>query len=264
MTATLTHTRRSEFIAGAKDTLPLMLGAAPFGLIFAALAITGGLSPAATLGMSLFVFAGSSQFIAVGLLAQAATIPVIIITTFVVNLRHMLYSASLAPMMKHLSQKWLLPLGFWLTDETYAVVIRRYPQDDGSPYKHWYHFGSSAAMYINWQLWTIFGIIAGQQIQDAQSWGLDFAMLVTFIGIVVPMLVTRPMLACAITAGLVALVARDLPYNLGLMAGALAGIIVGYTLESVYPSPDPNAAGSSGSTEPANLTAVPEAESPGP
>jgi 4-azaleucine resistance transporter AzlC len=234
---TMTSTRQSEFLAGVKDTLPLMLGAAPFGLIFGALAITNGLSPIATIGMSVFVFAGSSQFIAVGLLAQAATLPVIILTTLVVNLRHALYSASLAPYMKHLSQKWLLPLGFWLTDETYAVVIRRYPQDDASPYKHWYHFGSAVGMYTNWQLWTIFGVIAGQQIQDAQSWGLDFAMLVTFIGIVVPMLVTRPMLACAIASGLVAVVARDLPYNLGLMAGALAGIAIGYTLESLSPKP---------------------------
>jgi predicted branched-subunit amino acid permease len=138
--------------------------------------------------------------------------------------------------MKHLSQKWLLPLGFWLTDETYAVVIRRYPQADDSPYKHWYHFGSSISMYLNWQLWTVIGLIAGQQIQNAQSWGLDFAMLVTFIGIVVPMLVTRPMLACALTAGLVAVVTRNLPYNLGLMAGALAGIAIGYTLESLNPA----------------------------
>jgi 4-azaleucine resistance transporter AzlC len=235
-TLTTSYTRRSEFIAGVKDTLPLMLGAAPFGLIFGALAISSGLSSAATLGMSIFVFAGSSQFIAVGLLARAASLPVIILTTFVVNLRHMLYSASLAPYMKHLSQKWLLPLGFWLTDETYAVVIRRYPEGDNSPYKHWYHLGSSVAMYLNWQLWTIFGLIAGQQI-DAQSWGLDFAMLVTFIGIVVPMLVTRPMIACSLTAGLVAVVARDLPYNLGLMAGALAGIAIGYTLESLNPPP---------------------------
>jgi 4-azaleucine resistance transporter AzlC len=234
-TSQTSYTRQGEFIAGVKDTFPLMLGAAPFGIIFGALAITSGLSAAATLGMSLFVFAGSSQFIAVGLLARAASLPVIILTTFVVNLRHMLYSASLAPYMKHLSQKWLLPLGFWLTDETYAVVIRRYPQDDGSPYQHWYHFGSSIAMYLNWQLWTIIGLVAGQQIQDAQSWGLDFAMLVTFIGIVVPMLVTRPMLACAITAGLVAVIARDLPYNLGLMAGALAGIAIGFTLESLNP-----------------------------
>lgn len=234
---TTTYTRRTEFVAGLKDTLPLMLGAAPFGIIFGALAITSGLSAAATIGMSLFVFAGSSQFIAVGLLARAASLPVIILTTFVVNLRHILYSASLAPYMKHLSQKWLLPLGFWLTDESYAVVIRRYPQTDASPYKHWYHFGSSVGMYVNWQLWTLIGVIAGQQIRDAQSWGLDFAMLVTFIGIVVPMLVTRPMVACALTSGLVAVVARGLPYNLGLMVGALAGIAVGFALESLSPAP---------------------------
>src|SRR5688572_19246028 len=178
--------RRVEFLRGMRDTLPLVLGAIPFGIIFGAVAFTSGLSSWAALGMSAFVFAGSSQFIAAGLVGQGVGIPIIVLTTFVVNLRHALYSATLAPHVKHLSQKWLLPLGFWLTDETFAVVVTRYNRDDGSPNKHWYHLGSSVPMYLNWQFWTLVGLIAGRSFEGIQSLGLSFAMVVTFTGLVVP------------------------------------------------------------------------------
>ncbi|RMG80663.1 MAG: branched-chain amino acid ABC transporter permease [Chloroflexi bacterium] len=228
---TIAASRRREFWLGVKDTIPLVIGAAPFGVIFGALSVNSGLSPLATMGLSLFVFAGSAQFIAVGLVAQGIGIGFIILTTFIVNLRHALYSASLAPYMKHLSQKWLLPLGFWLTDETYAVVIRRWSQEDNSPHKHWYHLGSSVVMYGNWQLCTLLGIIAGQQPWLAEL-GLDFAMTVTFIGIVVPLLTKRPMVLCALVAGGVALAFHGLPNKMGLMLAALSGIAAGYYAET--------------------------------
>ena len=190
---TATVTQAAEFWRGAKDTLPLILGAIPFGVLFGALAMSAGMTVAATLGMSLLVFAGSSQFVAMGLFAQGVAVAVIVLTTFIVNLRHALYSASLAPYMRHLPQAWLAPLGFWLTDESFAVVIKRYRARDASPYKHWYFLGSALAMYGNWQLCTVIGIIAGTQLQGMTDWGLEFAMVVTFIGIVVPMLLTKPM-----------------------------------------------------------------------
>lgn len=228
--------RQQEFTNGAKDTLPLIVGAIPFGIIFGVLSVTSGLSAQATLAMSLMVFAGSAQFIAVGLVAQGTGLGIIILTTFIVNLRHALYSASLAPYMKYLSQKWLLPLGFWLTDETYAVVIRRYPQEDHSLYKHWYHLGSAVLMYANWQLCTVIGIVAGQGLQGLDQLGLDFAMAVTFIGIVIPLIINRPMLICALTSGVVAMLARGLPNNLGLMIAAIAGIAAGMTAEALMKS----------------------------
>lgn len=225
-------TRRGEFVAGARDTIPMIVGAVPFGIIFGALGVTGGLSPAATMAMSLFVFAGSAQFVAVGLVTQGVGLGFIVLTTFIVNMRHALYSASLGPYMQYLSQRWLLPLGFWLTDETYAVVIRRYPRVDGSPYKHWYHLGSALSMYGNWQLCTLIGIVAGTQLEGLASLGLDFAMVVTFIGIVVPLLASRPMLAAALVAGLVAVLAHDMPNKMGLMVAALAGIAAGVLAEA--------------------------------
>lgn len=221
----------SEFWSGARDTIPVVVGAIPFGIIFGALAINAGLSVAATLGMSLFVFAGSSQFVAAGLVAQGAGILVIVLTTFVVNLRHALYSAALGPYLSKLPQRWLVPLGFWLTDETFAVVVQRYARGDDSPYKHWYHLGSSVAMYSNWLLCTAIGMVAGTQLQGMANWGLEFAMVVTFIGIVVPLLRNVPMILCAVVAGAVSLLLREWPNQLGLMLGALAGIAVAMVAE---------------------------------
>lgn len=229
--STSVFTRKREFFDGIKDTIPMMIGAAPFGVIFGALGVTSGLSPMAVAGFSLLVFAGSAQFIAAGLMAQGIGIGFIILTTFIVNLRHMLYAASLAPYLSKLSQRWIAPLAFWLTDETFAVVVRRYPQTDDSTNKHWYHLGSSVSMYINWQLWTWIGLFAGTQLTGLSEWGLDFAMVATFIGIVVPLIVNRPMLLSAIVAGITSILAADLPNRSGLMVAAFAGIATGIAAE---------------------------------
>ncbi len=218
---------RAELLAGARDTLPLIVGAIPFGIIYGALGIASGLSAAAVLGMSLIVFAGSAQFVAVGLVASGAVVPLIILTTFVVNARHMLYAVSLAPYMAHLPGRWLVALGFGLTDETYAVVIQRYSARQGGEGQGWYHLGSALAMYSNWQVCTLIGILAGTQLEDIADWGLDFAMVVTFIGIVVPLVKGRAMLACAVVAAGVAVLAADLPNQAGIMLAAVAGIAAG-------------------------------------
>jgi 4-azaleucine resistance transporter AzlC len=218
----------------------MMFGAAPFGVIFGTLAAPSGLSAGGALGMSLIVFAGSSQFIALSLLAGQASLAVIVLTTFVVNLRHALYSASLLPYVSKLSQAWRVPLAFWLTDETFAVVLQRYGAADDSPHKHWYQLGSSVSMYVNWFLWTLTGVLLGRTMPQLQTLGLEFAMAATFTGIVVPLLRTRPMVASALVAAVVALLCRNLPYKLGLMLAALAGVAAGMALEP-RPAPEQEA-----------------------
>jgi 4-azaleucine resistance transporter AzlC len=229
--------RLRELAAGAKDTIPLLLGAAPFGTVFGAVAVASGLSPAAVMGFSLFVFAGSAQFVAAGLVAQGMSIPLIILTTFVVNLRHALYATSLGPYLRKLPKRWLVPLAFWLTDETYAVTIRRYREAAVGPHRHCYQLGSSLAMYLNWQLWTAIGLFAGARLAGLSEWGLDFAMAVTFIGIVVPLVRSLPMLLCAVVAGAAAVLLRGLPSNLGLLIAALAGIAAGALSEALRGRP---------------------------
>jgi 4-azaleucine resistance transporter AzlC len=224
-------TRSQEFTQGARDMLPMLLGAIPFGIIFGSLAGAAGLSVGQTIGMSLLVFAGSAQFIALSLLGAGVGLAVLLLTTVVVNLRHALYSASLQPFVRHLPTRWRVPLAFWLTDEAYAVVQHRYAEQDASPNKHWYFLGAALAMYVNWQLCTLVGVIFGQNVPNLGAWGLDFAMLATFIGIVVPMLRNRPQVAAALAAAAVALLCHELPYKLGLLAAAFSGILVGVVLE---------------------------------
>jgi 4-azaleucine resistance transporter AzlC len=226
--------RITEFIHGARDIVPMIVGAIPFGIIFGTLAAGAGLSAWQTIGMSMLVFAGSSQFIAITLLSGGAGAAVVLLTTFVVNLRHALYSATLQPFVRHLPTRWRMPLAFWLTDEAFAVVQHRYAEKDDSPHKHWYFFGAALAMYLNWQLCTLVGVLFGQAVPNLAAWGLDFAMLATFIGIVVPMLRNKPQVAAALVAAVVALACQGLPYKLGLMAAALSGIAVGVVLERRY------------------------------
>lgn len=221
-----------EFWAGARQTIPLIIGAIPFGIIFGTLAQTSGLSFAAAVAMSACVFAGSSQFIALGLLGSGAPIGIIILTTWVVNLRHLLYSVGLVPYLKTLGQVWKAALAFWLTDETFMVAIQRYRQPDPSPYKHWFQLGSALAMYSNWQLCTWLGLTLGQSIPNAANWGLDFAMVATFIGMTIPYLTTRPMVATVVASGATALLARSLPHQLGLIVAAIVGILVGVIVEN--------------------------------
>ena len=226
-----TFSRRQEFLTGARDGVPLLLAAAPFGLIYGALAVASGLSAAAAMAMSLIVFAGSAQFIAVGLVAVGTPVLIIIVTTFIVNLRHMLYSATLLPYLKHLPQHWRIPLAFWLTDETFAITVHRFQKEDDSPYKHWYQLGSSIAMYVNWQIWCLLGLILGDRIPDAASWGLDVAMPIAFIGMTIPFVKNMPMVVCVFTAGACGLLTVGLPYNLGIIISALAGVLAGLSTE---------------------------------
>ncbi len=226
----MTSERTQLFFFGVRDTIPLIIAAMPFGLVFGALAQSNGLSIAATVGMSAFVFAGSSQFIAATLIGSAAAIPVILLTVFIVNLRHMLYSASLMPHVGRIPQRLRLIMSFWLTDETFATVSNRLLHDSNSKNLPSYYLGSAIAMYGNWQICTWIGIFMEKKIPDLTGWGLDIAMVVAFIGIVVPVLKSRAQWACAMTAFFSTLVTHSWPNQSGLLFSSLLAIWVGVLL----------------------------------
>jgi len=229
MLGKISRLQYSEMLAGAKATLPLIVGAIPFGVIFGTLAEPSGLSAIGALAMSIVVFAGSGQFIALGLLAAGAAIPVIIATTFVVNLRHLLYAANLVPKVRHLPHRWRIMMAFGLTDETFAAVSSRYLVEDVRD-AHWFYLGSWLAMYSNWVFCTGIGIALGELFPDMMNWGLDFAMSVTFIGMVIPYLKSKPMWAAVIVAGVMAIATVSMPHKLGLLVAALCGIAVGLSV----------------------------------
>jgi 4-azaleucine resistance transporter AzlC len=221
---------KKEFWNGVRAEFPLLVGVFPFGMIYGALALNAGLSTLASQLMSSIVFAGSSQFVTAKLVHDAAPGLVIILTIAVVNLRHMLYSASLAPYLKNLSLKWKILLSYFLTDEAYAPSILKYEKEGITPTSHWFLLGAGFSLWFIWQVSTALGIFLGTAIPE--SWSLDFALPLTFIAMVVPALKNRPMIAAALSAGLVALLAYHLPFKLGLILAALTGIVVGTILES--------------------------------
>lgn len=181
-------TTASGLRAGFVATLPLWLGVAPFGAIYAVSALAAGLTPAQTQAMSLFVFAGASQFTAAGLFASGAAPLTIVITTWIINARHLLLAASIAPFVRDARPATKALLAFQLTDESYAVGMRRFLTGQGSLA---YQFGSNISLYLIWQLSTLAGILLGTRLPDPAAYGLDLVFPLTFIGLLVPLLRDR-------------------------------------------------------------------------
>ena len=222
---------RSLFWAGVRATLPLMTSVAPFGMLVGAYGLTTGIPAGVVLAMSPVVFAGSSQLLALQLMASGSPALVLLLTTLVVNLRHVLYGISLAPHMRSLGRGWQWLLAYFMTDEVFGVSILRYNQDAAlaRPNLHWFYLGSGLTLWSGWQACTAIGLLLGSQIPA--SWGLDFAIALTFIALVVPALADRAAVLAALVGGGLAVLLSRLPYNLGLVAAALGGILAGMAVD---------------------------------
>ncbi len=225
------HSAARELRAGVTAVLPLLIGVAPFGLIYGVLARSTGLPAAMGQAMSLLVFAGASQFLAVGLIGTGAPWPILLVTTAIINLRHLVYSASLAPHMRPLRPLWKWVLAFLTVDEVYALAISRYqrPPAGGIGEAHWYYLGAGITLWTSWQSSTAVGIYLGAKVPAA--WGLDFTLALTFIGLLVPALTDRASRTAAATAGIVAVLSWGLPLKLGLVVAAASGIVAGMLVE---------------------------------
>lgn len=220
---------KREFWSGLAAELPLVIGVFPFGMIYGVLALSAGLTANQTQAMSSIVFAGSAQFITTQLVSVDTPGLVILLTIGVVNLRHALYSASLAPYVRHLPLRWKAVLAYLLTDEAYGVTIIHYAQGGDLRHKHWFFLASGLALWTSWQISTAAGILLGEVIPP--QWSLEFTLALTFIALVVPRLEDSSSRAAALTAGLTSLLAFSLPYKLGLIVAALAGIVAGLWVE---------------------------------
>jgi len=225
----------SAFISGVKAELPLLIGVLPFGLMFGVLAIGAGIGPVPAQAMSAIVFAGSAQFIAAQLVGTGTPASIIVLTIAIVNLRHALYSASIAPCLRDLSRVWKWVLAYLLTDEAYAVSITHYQSEGDASCEqvptngHWFFLGAGLALWFAWQLSTAAGIFLGAQVPE--SYSLDFTLALTFIALLVPILKDRASVGAALTAGIVALLADPMPYQLGLVTAAITGILAGLWIE---------------------------------
>jgi 4-azaleucine resistance transporter AzlC len=220
---------RRGFLAGVKTATPLMVGIAPFGLVSGVAAVNAGLSPLQTMGLSVFVFAGTSQLAAIELVRGGAAAPVIVLTVFVVNVRMVMYSASIAPHLRELSGRWRSLLSYLLTDHVYALGVRAVEERE-VPLR-WYVLGVGATLWTVWQACTLAGIALGTTVPP--RWGLEFVVPLTFLALLVPEIKERAGAGAAAVAGVVAVAGAGLPMNLGLVLGAVLGVLSGSVLREV-------------------------------
>ncbi|MDX1593098.1 MAG: AzlC family ABC transporter permease [Gammaproteobacteria bacterium] len=225
-------TRREAFGAGAAAVVPMLPGIAPFGVIAGLTAIATGLTTVQAMVLSGLVFAGASQLAMLQLVAEGAIPAVILLTVITINLRFAMYSASLAPHFQHLGRRWRLPLAALLVDQNYATTIQRYLHggDAARRHGHWFYLGGGVTLWLTWQTATAVGVFMGTGVP--REWSLDFAIPLVFLVLLVPALSDRAHVVAALTGGLVATLATDLPLHLGIVAGAASGIAAGLLAEA--------------------------------
>lgn len=217
---------------GFRAATPLMVGVAPFGVVFGALAVTSGLTVAETLGMSILVLAGASQFVAASLIADGAPILIIILTTFIINLRHFLYSASITNFLRPVHRGWKILLGYMMVDEVYATSMVHKQKTDPTPIEFVVYFaGAGSNLVVVWWATSVVGALVGDVLPADVTDVLGFTLPLVFTSIVVPLLVTRPAFFAAVSAAAAGIIFAPLPNNLGLLVAAATGIAVGVLAE---------------------------------
>lgn len=210
---------------------PLALGVAPFGLVVGATAIDEGLHLSEAVGFSVLVFAGASQLAAIDLLGDGAPLLVAIGTALVINLRMVMYSASLTPHAAGIAPLRRGLMAYLLVDQAYALSVVRWEQRAESPAARFaFYVGIAGPLWLVWQVTTVLGAVAGSEVPDAIP--LSFTVTLVFLAVLVPTLTDRPRIVAAVVAGAVAVVGQGLPANLALVAGALSGIAAGAVVEA--------------------------------
>jgi len=216
---------------GVRDGAPFVLVVGPFGLLFGVVGSEAGLNLAEVMGFSVLVIAGASQFAALSLMQDNAPTLIVVATAVAVNMRMAMYSASLTP---HLGGApiWQRAIAaYFLVDQSYAVGVstfERRPEMTG-PEKIAYYFGVVTPICPLWYVSTLLGAVLGTQIPESMA--LDFAVPITFLAIIAPMLRTFAHLAAAFVSIALALVLGFLPYNLWLLIAAAAAMVTGAEIE---------------------------------
>ncbi len=226
-----TASSRTAFVSGVRDIVPVLLALIPLAVAFGATAVGSGLSALETLGMSVFVLGGAAQLAMVPLISAGASVAVIVLTVLVINLRMVLYSASLAPHFRGLSGPWKILISYHLTDPSYAATITRF--DEGKvkgPDRRWYYLGVALAIWVTWQAASMLGVLVGSRASE--GWSLDFVLPLTFIALAVPAVKNRTSGAAALASGTTAVFVAAMPLNLGLITAALVGVFAGLIAES--------------------------------
>lgn len=215
------------FKQGVLQELPLQLGVFPFGIIYGVMAIESGLTFLQALLMSSIIFGGASQIAFVQLLSNSTPYGVIVTTVGAINSRHLLYSISMVEYLNKLSLSWRVTLAYLLTDEAYAVSIRKFINNSDNSILHYHLLGSGITLFLSWQISTLFGVWLGNDLPEFLD--LQFIIPLTFIAIIIPMIKSKSTLITVISSGISALFFKNLDINFWIILSGLTGILAGMT-----------------------------------
>jgi 4-azaleucine resistance transporter AzlC len=208
---------------GVVASLALVPSVFVYGTVFGGLAVQAGLAAAQVLGMSVLVFAGASQFVAVPMIAGGAPALAIVVTTYVVNMRHYLMAATLAPSFRGFSRGWLAVIAHVINDESFAVAVAR-----SRPPDPWVYVGSAAAISGSFVGGVAVGIALGGLVAEPERYGLDFAFPAVFLALVAVQLGRRSDWVVAVAAAALALLlALILPNNWHIVVAGLVVSVLG-------------------------------------
>jgi len=217
--------KKDEFVFGVKRALPVIMGYMPVGFALGVMAANEGLSPLQMGLMSVFVYAGSAQFIAVDMLGSGISYAAIIATTFLVNLRHFLFSASLAPYFREIKQRLIPLISFFITDESFAVSITDAKQ---KPLSHTYYFSLYITAYAGWVLSTIMGTTFGSLIPNTKALGFDFALPGMFLALLCMQLKNAKFVLVALISGFLSILfLYTIPGNWNVILATIIAAMVG-------------------------------------
>src|SRR3954449_7113734 len=223
---------RQEVRAGARAVAPMLIGVAPFGLVVGATSVTDHFGTGAAVGLSTIVFAGASQLAVLQTLASGGSAIVAAVAAWTINLRILLYSASLAPELTHETTRRRLLASYFLTDQAYAVCITRWKvQHSDRAGRLSYYLGAAVTLWVVWQISTIAGALVGAAVPADVP--LDFAVPLVFLVLLVPTLTSVPAVVAAAAGGGAAVVAAELGAGaLSIVVGAAVGITAGAVAEA--------------------------------
>ncbi len=226
-----TTTRKSPYRQGIIDSSPFILVIIPFASLFGVLATEAGLNVIETMAFSIVVIAGAAQFTALQLMQENVPTVIVLISALAVNLRMAMYSASLTPYIGS-APLWQRALCAYLTvDQSYVVGVSKFEAEPDMTVadRVAYFLGAVTPIVPLWYAFTLIGALLGAQIPD--SWALDFAIPITFLAMIAPMFRTAAHVVAALVAVVVALLAANVPYSLGLIIAGIPGMMAGAQTE---------------------------------
>lgn len=226
----MTKTTTVEFRQGLVDVFPVVAAASLIGLLFGTIAAGKGLSTLEIGLMSASVFAGSAQFLAIELWRDPAPWFLLMVTVFIVNIRHMLMGASLSRHLGNFPSAWRAPLLFMMADENWAFCERRVLTQ---PLTMAYYLGLGLPMVITWTLSSLVGAVAGAWLKDPAAFGFDFAFSALFIGILAGFWKGPRTGAVLAASAIVAATAKlTIPGAWYIVLGGLAGVLIAVLLHA--------------------------------